>query len=96
MTCITYQLCQESAIALATSFTIDNIIAMTQVQGSNCNMDYIIISGASMGACSITNGGGTGLLSRFCGRSFTSALVATARDSVVCGKNLHFNRYLIG
>ena len=84
MTCITYQVCQDMF-----SFTIDDTgnAANNQVQGSNCNMDYIIISGASMGACSITNGGGTGLLARFCGRTFTSALVATIQDSVVCGKN---------
>ena len=85
MTCITYKLCSNS---LATSFTIDdNSNAGTQLQGSQCTEDYIIISGASMGACSVTNGGGTGLLARFCGRAFTSALVATTQDSIVCGKN---------
>ena len=73
------------------SFTIDDrgaaAINDIQIQGSQCSNDYVIISGASMGACGITNGGGTGLLARFCGRTFTSALVATNQDSIVCGKN---------
>ena len=45
-----------------------------------------------MGACGITNGGGTGLLARFCGRTFTSALAGTAQDSVVCGKNFKISK----
>ena len=75
-----------------TSFRIDDRVADTQFQGSNCSNDYIIISGASMGACGVTNGGGTGLLARFCGRTFTSALAGTAQDSVVCGKNLKISK----
>ena len=78
-----------------TSFTIDDRgagAADVQIQGSNCSNDYIIISGASMGACGVTNGGGTGLLARFCGRTFTSALAATAQDSVVCGKNFKISK----
>ena len=76
------------ANVLASSFTIDDRAAIAQIQGSNCSNDYIIISGASMGACSTTNGGGTGLLARYCGLTFSSALTATAISSVVCGKNL--------
>ena len=89
MTCITYQLCQD---LVATSFRIDDRAADNQLQGSNCSNDYIIISGASMGACGVTNGGGTGLLARFCGRTFTSALAGTAQDSVVCGKNFKISK----
>ena len=79
-----------------TSFTIDDrgVAKNFQFQGSNCSNDYIIISGASMGACGVTNGGGTGLLARFCGRTFTSALAVTAQDSVVCGKNFKISKVL--
>ena len=77
--CIQYQQCGE-----ANSFGVSGAANSAAKTGSNCSLDYAIISG---GADQCNTGVAT--ISNYCGEMF-SAVVDSVLDSPVCGKILNF------